>query len=262
MNDLPAILVSPSTERKGAEFADASISLSNRYTEAVIVAGGLPQILPSTTSRAIVSEFVRRSDAVLLTGGDDIQPQLYAKELSPELAGKVGGIEPERDTWEQLLVEEAFAQRKPLLGICRGHQMINVALGGTLIVDIPTQVPGALQHKQMDRKSDPVHEISIEPGSLFANITGTERVSVNSTHHQALGIIADPLHVTGTSSDGIVEVTELKDAAQLPFFLTVQFHPERLLDRYKVFLRIFERFVEAADRGRSKKYESKGHGGR
>ncbi|MGZ4962415.1 MAG: gamma-glutamyl-gamma-aminobutyrate hydrolase family protein [Limisphaerales bacterium] len=253
MNDRPIILVSPSTERKGAEFADASISLSNRYTEAVIASGGLPQILPSTTVRAIVSEFVRRSDGVLLTGGDDIQPHLYDKNISADLASKVGGIEPERDAWEQLLIEETFAQRKPLLGICRGHQMINVALGGTLIVDIPTQVPGALQHKQMDRKSEPVHEISVEPGSLFARITGTEKIAVNSTHHQALGRIADPLHVTATCSDGIVEVTELKDLAQLPFFLTVQFHPERLLDRYKTFLKIFESFVDAADRSRSKK---------
>jgi putative glutamine amidotransferase len=252
MNDRPTILVSPSTERKGSEFADASISLSNRYTEAVIAGGGLPQVLPSTTSRAIVAEYVRRSDGVLLTGGDDIQPHLYAPNISADLAAKVGGIEPERDTWEQLLVEEAFEQRKPLLGICRGHQMINVALGGTLIVDIPTQVEGALPHKQMDRKCEPVHDIAIKPGSLFARITGVEKIGVNSTHHQAIGEIAEVLHVTGTSSDGIVEVTELKDPSTLPFFLTVQFHPERLLDRNKTFLKIFERFVEAARQSRSK----------
>jgi putative glutamine amidotransferase len=253
MNDRPTILVSPSTERKGAEFADASISLSNRYTEAVITGGGLPQILPSTKSRAVVAEFVRRSDGVLLTGGDDIQPHLYAKDLAPDLAGKVGGIEPERDAWEQLLVEEAFEQGKPILGICRGHQMVNVALGGTLIVDIATQVPGALQHKQMERKSDPVHEIAIKPGSLFARLTGMEKIAVNSTHHQAIGRIAEALHVTAASSDGIVEVVELKDESRLPFFLTVQFHPERLLDRYKTFLKIFESFVEAARQNRSKK---------
>jgi len=246
MNDRPTILVSPSTERKGAEFADASISLSNRYTEAVIAGGGLPQILPSTTSRSVISEYVRRADGILLTGGDDIEPKLYANNLPEELAKTVGGVEPERDTWEKMLVDEAFAQRKPLLGICRGHQMINVALGGTLIVDIPTQVPTALKHKQMDRKSDPVHDISVKPGSLFARITGAESIGVNSTHHQAIGEIAGVLHVTGTSSDGIVEVTELKDANRLPFFLTVQFHPERLLDRYKTFLKIFESFVDAA----------------
>lgn len=262
MNNRPTILVSPATERKGTEFSDSSISLSNRYTEAIIQAGGLPNILPSTASRAIVAEYVRRSDGVLLTGGDDIQPHLYDKNMPPDLASKVGELEPERDTWEQLLVEEAFEQRKPLLGICRGHQMINVALGGTLIVDIPTQVPAALQHKQMDRKSDPVHEISIKPGSLFARLTGTEKISVNSTHHQAIGRIAEALHVTATSSDGIVEVAELKDESRLPFFLSVQFHPERLLDRYKAFLKIFESFVTAADRSRVKKYETEGHGGR
>ena len=246
MNDRPTILVSPSTERKGAEFADASISLSNRYTEAIIAGGGLPQILPSTTSRSVISEYVRRADGILLTGGDDIEPKLYAKDLPADLVKTVGGVEPERDTWEKMLVDEVFAQRKPLLGICRGHQMINVALGGTLIVDISTQVPTALKHKQMDRKSEPVHDISIKPGSFFERITGVKTLGVNSTHHQAIGEIAEPLHVTATSSDGIVEVTELKEAERLPFFLTVQFHPERLLDRYKTFLKIFESFVDAA----------------
>jgi putative glutamine amidotransferase len=246
VNERPTILVSPSTERKGAEFADASISLSNRYTEAVIAAGALPQILPSTTSRSLIAEFVRRSDGVLLTGGDDIQPQLYDKNMPPELAAKVGGIEPERDTWEQLLIDEVFVQRKPLLCICRGHQMVNVALGGTLIVDIPTQCPNALNHRQMDRKSEQVHDVEITAGSLFARLTGTQKLGVNSTHHQAIGKIAGVLHVTGVASDGIVEVTELKDAARLPFFLSTQFHPERLLDRNKAFLNIFEGFVEAA----------------
>ncbi|HEV7927196.1 MAG TPA: gamma-glutamyl-gamma-aminobutyrate hydrolase family protein, partial [Verrucomicrobiae bacterium] len=159
----PVILVMPSTARKGEEFADASISLSNRYTDAVIAAGGLPQIFPATTSRWVITEAVQRCDGVLLTGGDDIDPKLYDPNLPPELAKTVGPLEPDRDTWEKGLIDDVFDQRKPLFGICRGHQMLNVALGGTLVVDIATQVPGALNHRRMDRKMEPVHDVKIAP---------------------------------------------------------------------------------------------------
>ena len=243
MNRPPLILVSPSMEKKGVEFFDSSISLSNRYTDAIITAGGLPQIMPSTGSPELIAEMVRRSDGVLLTGGDDIQPEFYDKNMPPELVAKVGALEPERDVWESLLIKEIFAQRKPLLSICRGHQMVNVALGGTLIVDIPTQMPGALNHRQMERKTEPVHDIAVEPDSLLAQITGEKILGVNSTHHQAVDKLADKLQVSARSSDGVIEALELKDKTELPFFLAMQFHPERLIDRHPVFLRVFKRFV-------------------
>ena len=129
------------------------VSLSNRYTDAVMAGGGLPQIFPATRSRAVIAEAVRRCDGVLMTGGDDIDPKLYARNLPEGLAKTVGPRMPERDAWEKQLIEEVFAQRKPLFGICRGHQMLNVALGGTLVVDIASQVPNALNHSHMDRKN-------------------------------------------------------------------------------------------------------------
>src|SRR5271170_369757 len=113
MKRSPVILITPSTERKGAEFADASISLSNRYTDAVIAGGGLPQIFPATTSRAVIAEAVQRCDGVLLTGDDDIDPKLYAPDLSDELAKTVGPLEPDRDIWEEEVIAEILAQRKP-----------------------------------------------------------------------------------------------------------------------------------------------------
>src|SRR5271157_6248047 len=119
MKRSPVILITPSTERKGAEFADSSISLSNRYTDAVMAGGGLPQIFPATRSRAIIAEAVRRCDGVLMTGGDDIDPKLYARDLPGELAKTVGPLEPERDAWEKEVIAEVFAQRKPFFGICR-----------------------------------------------------------------------------------------------------------------------------------------------
>jgi putative glutamine amidotransferase len=141
------------------------------------------------------------------------------------------------------MIDEVFRQHRPLLAICRGHQILNIALGGTLIVDIPTQKPGAMNHQRTDLKSEKVHEVALTPGSLLAKITGERILSVNSTHHQAVGRVAKPLRVTGKSPDGIIEAMELKSPGLLPYLLAVQFHPERLVDRYKEFLQIFESFV-------------------
>jgi putative glutamine amidotransferase len=248
MKRRPVILVAPSTARKGEEFSDASISLSNRYTDAVIAAGGLPQIFPATTSRAVITEAVQRCDGVLLTGGDDIDPQLYAKDLPEALAKTLGPLEPDRDLWEAGLIADVIEQQKPLLGICRGHQMLNVALGGTLVVDIATQVPGALNHRRMDRKGEPVHDVQIAPDSLLARLTGRETLGVNSTHHQAVGTVAKTLRVVAASSDGVIEAVEWKEPAARPFLLSVQFHPERLIDSHPVFLRLFNSFVAACER--------------
>ena len=172
MKQAPLILISPSTQSQGAEFADASISLSNRYPEAIIAAGGIPVLVPFTASQELVAEYVRRSDGVLLTGGEDVQPELYGKKLPAKLAKVMGPIEPERDVLELLLIDEVFRQRKPLLAICRGHQVLNVALGGTLIVDIPTQKPSAINHRRLDLKSEKVHEVTLTANSLLAKITG------------------------------------------------------------------------------------------
>ena len=250
MKRRPVILITPSTASKGEEFADASISLSNRYTDAVIAAGGLPLIFPATASRSVIKEAVKDCDGVMLTGGDDIDPKLYAKDMPEELARKVGPLEPDRDIWEAALIEEIFQERKPLFAICRGHQMFNVALGGTLVVDIPTQVPGALNHRRMDRKMEPVHEIKVAPDSLLAKVTGRQTFGVNSTHHQAIGRLAQPLRVVAETSDGIVEAVELKEPERLPFLLSVQFHPERLIDSDSLFLQLFSGFVEACERRR------------
>jgi putative glutamine amidotransferase len=252
MKRRPVILIAPSTASKGEEFADASISLSNRYADAVITAGGLPLIFPATTNRSVSNECVQRCDGVLLTGGDDIDPHLYAQELPEELAKTLGPLEPERDRWEAGLIAEVFEQHKPLFAICRGHQMLNVALGGTLVVDIATQVPGALHHQCSDRKMEPVHEIEIAPDSLLGRVTGRQTLGVNSTHHQAIGTVAQALRVVAKSSDGIIEAVELKEAGRLPFLLSVQFHPERLIDSNAVFLLLFSSFIAACEQRRQR----------
>jgi putative glutamine amidotransferase len=250
----PLIVISPETELKGDEFGDPSVSLSEAYQRAVIAAGGLPLILPCIASRDALAESVRRADGVLLTGGSDVNPKLYTKRLTPALAKTVGAATAERDLRELMLVDEIFRQRKPVFGICRGQQIINVALGGTLIVDIPTQVPGSLGHSRMDRKGEVVHEARLTRGTMLAKIVGKQSLGVNSTHHQAVGRVAEPLIVAAASDDGVIEATELKpeNAGLLPYFMTVQFHPERLAARYPVHQALFDCFVRACALNRNR----------
>lgn len=243
----PLILISPNTEVKGDEFGDTSISLSETYQKAVVTAGGIPLVLPYFASQEIVAECVSHCDGVLMTGGDDIDPKLYAKGLSPQLRKTVTVEGGERDLRELILIDEVFRQKKPILGICRGHQIMNVALGGTLVVDIPSQLPKAINHRRPDKKSEIVHEARLTADSLLAKITGTQKMGVNSTHHQAVARVAKPLRVTAVSDDGVVEAMELKreEAHLLPYLMTVQFHPERLAPRYPEHQEIFNSFTRA-----------------
>lgn len=244
----PVILVTPSTQQNGVEFEDQSISLSNQYSLAVRAGGGFPVTTPCLNDKAYVAEMVQRADGVLLTGGDDIQPELYGAQVGTEVLKTVTGVDAARDLFELMVIEETFRQHKPLLAICRGHQLVNVAFGGSLVVDIPSQVPGAIEHRRMDRKNEPVHEVALTRGSLIWKIAGDSKLGVNSSHHQAVERVAEPFEVSARSPDGIIEAMELKaDAGQvLPFFLAVQFHPERLFDRYAGHLRLFKRLVQAA----------------
>ncbi len=249
MSRLPLILVSPSTEKRGVEFHDLSASLSARYNHAILQAGGVPVTAPTTTDRAALAEAVRRTDGVMLTGGDDINSGLYEKKLPRKILKTVeqtpdGGA---RDVRELILIEEIFRQHKPVLAICRGHQMLQVAFGGRLIADIRQQLPGALNHRRMDRPVDLVHEAALTPGSLVSKICKARVLGVNSTHHQAVLEPAEPFTATACSRDGIVEAMELKPelAATLPFLLSVQFHPERLVQKHARYRAIFEQFVAA-----------------
>jgi len=244
----PLILVTPSTQQIGVEFEDNSISLSNKYSLAVRAGGGLPWVTPCIAEKKFVAEAVARCDGVMLTGGDDIQPELYDAKVSARIRETVTGVDAARDLFELMVIEETFRQHKPLLAICRGHQLVNIAFGGSLVVDIEAQVSGAIDHRRMDKKNDCVHEVALTRGSLMWKIATKSELGVNSSHHQAVERIAEPFEVTARSSDGIIEAMELKpDAAQvLPFFLAVQFHPERLFDRYGGHLGIFKAFVKAA----------------
>ena len=239
------------------EFHDLSASLSIRYEEAVLNAGGIPLTAPATVDRRVLAEALRHVDGLLISGGDDINPELYQTDLPKKVLSTVeqtpdGG---KRDMRELILIQEIFEQRKPLLAICRGHQMLNVAFGGQLVADIRQQVPGAINHQRLDKPMDLVHEAALTRGSLLSKICKASVLGVNSTHHQAVLQPAKPFVATALSLDGIVEAMELRPelADSMPFLLSVQFHPERLVHQHARYRKIFESFVEAC--GKNLKYK-------
>ncbi len=254
MSKRPLILVSPGVAPKGHEHSDMSLSISIRYEQALLNAGAIPWSVLSLPSRELIADCVRRADGVLLTGGEDVNPVLYDPTMPHALRRKCiltpdGGA---RDLRELMLVDEVFRQRKPLFAICRGQQILNVALGGTLFADLPTQFKTRVNHRRMDKRCSKVHEVSLTPGSLIAKITGRRTLGVNSTHHQAVDRPAEMLAVSGRSADGVVESLQLQPEAarRLPFLLSVQFHPERLADRHPEHHALFVAFAKACAPGR------------
>ena len=211
-----------------------------------------PAVMAGRHRAGFVGDAVTQCDGVLLTGGDDVNPKLYTEKLSPKLAKTVHPAALERDHFEVALIEEVFRQKKPLLAVCRGQQILNIAFGGDLIVDIGIQRPDAENHCRMEQKNQVVHEVSLERGSLLAEALGGTKVGVNSTHHQAVGKIAKPLAATANSIDGIIEGMEFAPGARsmLPWLLAVQFHPERLFPQHAEHLDIFKSFVQACVRVR------------
>lgn len=244
----PLVLVTPSLAPAGSEMGDPSTSVSHRYLQAVLRAGGLPVSLPPTTDRAALADAVAQSAGVLLTGGEDIDPRRYWPEVPETLLATCALAESGRDEMELALIAEVFRQQKPLLAICRGHQLVNLFLGGTLYVDLPTQFPGRVSHDQMAGRDDECHRVTLPAGSQLAAITGLLSLGVNTTHHQGIRRLAAPLRTAATAPDGLIEATELKpgEAHRLPWFQSVQFHPERLAATEHACL--FQAFVAACRR--------------
>lgn len=213
------------------------------YVDAVLNAGGVPLLIAPGVSGEALRQLYDTCDGVLLSGGADIDPSLYGEERHPNL----GAIEPERDASELPLTHWAVAEGKPLFAICRGIQVLNVALGGTLYQDIKSQYPTPLEHDigSVNRRwSGKDHLMQIEPASRLAALLGSTEIEINSLHHQALKMIPSQLQVTARAPDGIVEAIEGTNGA---FVLGVQCHPEQLWCETDTRWRnVFRAFVEAA----------------
>ena len=208
------------------------------YVESVRAAGGEPIVLANSDNPADV---LRRVDGLLLTGGADVDPALYgqAKHASTE-------IDAARDAFEVPLSRAALAGDVPLFAICRGVQVLNVAAGGTLVQDIPSESPTTIEHSVTHQKDARAHDVQVTPGtrlaSLLQDAESPDTCSVNSRHHQAVGDVAPSFVVSAVSPDGIIEAIERPAAS---FCLGVQWHPENFW-RTGEFLPLFREFVATA----------------
>lgn len=199
------------------------VALSTSYLQALKNAGLIPVLLPPVYDSSTASSTLERVDALLLTGGGDVDPALYGTKALHDLRG----LSRARDESEIALIHAAKAMKMPTLAICRGIQIMNVAFGGTLVQDIEADWPGALPHDSPTRTARS-HPVTLDAGSLAASAVKATRFDVNSLHHQAVDKVAAELRITGRSPDGIVEAAESSDPGW--WALGVQWHPEDLVD--------------------------------
>ena len=196
--------------------ATNAISVQTTYAAAFARAGNTPLVLPAETNRAVVARMLASVDVLLLCGGEDVEPSRYGAKPSPRL----GKVNQPRDAWEFLVLDEAVKRRLPVVGICRGCQLINVYFGGTLWQDLPSERPSEIAHRGKDAR----HDIQIVAGSRLARSLGVEGIQVNSSHHQAVKDLAPGFRAVAFAPDGVVEAIE---SETLPV-VGVQFHPEKL----------------------------------
>ena len=206
-----------------------TVSIGADYAEAVAKSGNLPVMISRYGSDAQIDAILSRIDVLLLPGGGDIAPARYGEKAGATL----GGVNLLRDHFEWRVLSLTKRRRLPIVGICRGCQVLNVFHGGTLWQDLPTQFPvKGVQHRNVH------HRISIKPGSLLAKMVGTTSATVNSTHHQAVKKLAPGFCVVAKSPEGVVEAIEAVDYPAIG----VQFHPERMVAQEKddLFLKLFQ----------------------
>lgn len=212
------------------------------YTESVIRAGGTPMLIPITTDSLVLADVIKRLDGIVLIGGGDIHPSYFNEDPIEQL----GEVDSLRDVYDIALIRLAAHRNLPMLGICRGEQLINVAFGGTLYQDIPSQHPDTtVCHDQDEPSSVPTHMVHFEPGSAMASIIGGTQLFTNTHHHQAVKQAAPGFKITVRTADGIPEAIE--SAWEYPIW-GVQFHPEALtLAGDSVAARFFHFLISKAD---------------
>ncbi|MFP4589077.1 MAG: gamma-glutamyl-gamma-aminobutyrate hydrolase family protein [Candidatus Bipolaricaulota bacterium] len=235
MPERPTIAVSCSFDEDTEVFR-----IHRGYVDALVENGALPFIVPHSGDEQLSpKEILAQVDGVLFSGGTDFDPIFFDEEPRYELAS----IVPGRDRLEIALLQEAVEAGMPILGICRGVQTINIAAGGSVYQDIEAQIEDPLRHHQDAPRWYPTHKIEVRPDSLLRAILGRDRLGVNSFHHQSAREIARGFRISATSRDGVIEAIEAENGA---FQLGVQWHPERMWEKYPVHGRLFSRLVEAS----------------
>ncbi len=227
----PLIGIACSFNSKESQYA-----MGVTYVESVKKAGGIPVLL-TFVNGADVGELLDHLDGLLLSGGPDMDPSFFGEEPHPRL----GAISPERDAFEAEICREALKREIPILGICRGCQLVNIIAGGTIVQDIPSQVSGAIKHGQDAPRWHASHSARLRPGTKLAAIIGEETIRVNSYHHQSVKEIAPNWVVSAVAPDGVVEAIE--DPSHR-FRIGIQWHPECFYE-YTTFDNVFKTFIEA-----------------
>lgn len=217
--------------------------IANDYSDAIIRAGGIPIIIPISEDEKYLKEVCNLIDGLLISGGDDVNPLLYGKVADEH----IGLISPKRDTQELFLLDYFYKNtNKPILGMCRGMQLINVYFKGTLILDIPSAGYRSHSINIMDR-THPVHSVKLRTDSLLSKIMETDETLVNSLHHQSVDKLGEGLIEVATSDDGIIEAFEIENIYER-FLLAIQWHGENTSIKYKDHQKIFEYFVEISQK--------------
>jgi putative glutamine amidotransferase len=237
---LSSPLIGITTSRVYNRYGFSQIAVTEAYVKAVSRAGGTPLLIPLGLPDAAYPTLLEHLDGILFTGGGDVQPERYGGQPHP----LVSEIDPDRDRVEISLLKDCLTGNKPFLGICRGLQLINVAMGGSLYEDLQMQHPLAQRHQFFPEKprTFPAHGVQIEPESRLAGILGSTQTEVNSLHHQGVRQLAAGLLASAHAPDGVIEAFELPD---YPFGLAVQWHPEWMQDRESM-RALFQAFNQAA----------------
>jgi putative glutamine amidotransferase len=225
----PLIAVTTSLLSEGRE----RVQLNASYLHAIELAGGVPLLLPPQVSLSTLTAMMAMSDGLVLTGGGDVNPARYGEEPHPA----VTGVSDQRDAVEEAALSLALDRGLPVLAICRGMQILNVALGGTLIQDLPSESSGGMLHGPRS-----THSVNIAPQSRLAAVMATTVAEVNSRHHQAVNVLGDGVHAVAWSPDGIVEGLEMDGQ----WVVGVQWHPEDIVEESEPARLLFAGVVEAA----------------
>lgn len=230
-------LIGITTYNTVSKFNRDIAAVQHTYIRAVQQGGGLPVLIPAILDDETRLDMYTRLDGVLFSGGGDMHIKYFNGADHPEISD----VDDYRDVTELSLLKRSVEDGKPFLAICRGVQVMNVALGGTLYTHIPDQFNSSIAHSQ-DEFTTLVHPVNIDETSRMAEIFGETLLTVNSLHHQALKDVASPLRVVGHAPDGLIEAVELPDH---PYAMGVQWHPEWLTDQ-PVMRRLFKSFVDAS----------------